>query len=162
MNFLIKLIILVAIAMILQFTAVFASKLGDKVNRKRMERLKEQNKRLIEQMKRYENDYHSIYENMVHVNTMKRELEKENDELKKELDKQGRVPYNYYVNKQEETTMTTFIILAKRHTQTIQLSYLAENMRAAIDEFRLTYPKKHYTIIDCKEATNYNRQEDFK
>lgn len=62
------------------------------------------------------------------------------------------------IYKQEETTMTTFIILAKRHTQTIQLSYLAENMRAAIDEFRLTYPKKHYTIIDCKEATNYNRQ----
>lgn len=26
-----------------------------------------------------------------------------------------------------------------------------------VDEFRLTYPKKHYTIIDCKEATNYNR-----
>lgn len=29
--------------------------------------------------------------------------------------------------------MTTFIILAKRHQQTIQLSYLAETMRAAID-----------------------------
>ena len=99
MNFLIKLIILVAIAMILQFTAVFASKLGDKVNRKRMKRLKEQNKRLIEHMKRYENDYQSIYRNMVHVNTMMRKLKKENDELKKQLDKQGRVPYNYYVNK---------------------------------------------------------------
>ena len=67
-----------------------------------------------------------------------------------------------HINKQEETIMTTFIILAKRHTQTIQLSYLAETMRAAIDEFRLTYPKKHYTIIDCKEATNYNRQEEKK
>ena len=33
MNFIIKLSILVAIAMILQFTAVFASKVGDKVNR---------------------------------------------------------------------------------------------------------------------------------
>lgn len=53
--------------------------------------------------------------------------------------------------------MNTFIILAKRHTQTIQLSYLAETMRGAIDEFRLTYPKKHYKIIDCKVATNYNR-----
>lgn len=99
MNFIIKLSILVAIAMILQFTAVFASKLGDKVNRKRMKRLKEQNKRLVEQMKRYENDYHSIYENMVHVNTMKRELEKENEELKKQLDKQENVTYNYYINK---------------------------------------------------------------
>lgn len=53
--------------------------------------------------------------------------------------------------------MTTFIILAKRNTQTIQLSYLAETMRGAIDEFRLTYPKKKYKLIDCKEATNYNR-----
>ena len=53
--------------------------------------------------------------------------------------------------------MTTFIILAKRHQHTIQLSYLAETMRGAIDEFRLTYPKKYYTIVDCKEATNYNR-----
>lgn len=86
MNFLIKLIILVAIAMILQFTAVFASKLGDKVNRKHMKRLKELNKRLVEQMKRYENDYQSIYRNMVHVNTMMRKLKKENDELKKQID----------------------------------------------------------------------------
>ena len=54
--------------------------------------------------------------------------------------------------------MTTFIILAKRNTQTIQLSYLAETMRGAIDEFRLTYPKKKYKLIDCKEATNHNRQ----
>ena len=75
------------------------------------------------------------------------------------------LPWNQKYSVQKKETykqigglkMTTFIILAKRHTQTIQLSYLAENMRAAIDEFRLTYPKKHYTIIDCKEATNYNR-----
>lgn len=53
--------------------------------------------------------------------------------------------------------MNTFIILAKRSTHTIQLRYLAETMRGAIDEFRLTYPKKHYNIIDCKVATNYNR-----
>ena len=32
--------------------------------------------------------------------------------------------------------MTTFIILAKRTTQTIQLSYLAETTRGAIDEVR--------------------------
>ena len=39
---------------------------------------------------------------MVHVNTMMRKLKKENEELKKQLDKQGRVTYNYYINKQEE------------------------------------------------------------
>ena len=83
MNFLIKLSILVAIAMILQFTAVFASKVSDKVNRRRIKKLKELNRRLIEQNKSLENDYHSIYENMVRVNKMMRELKKENDELKK-------------------------------------------------------------------------------
>lgn len=99
MNFIIRLLLVVVILMILKFTAVFAFKLGDKVNRKRMKKLKEQNKHLIEQMKRYENDYHSIYENMVRVNTLKRELARENEELRKQLDKQGHVTYNYYINK---------------------------------------------------------------
>ena len=99
MTILIKLVVWVAIVMSLEFTVVFAFKLGDKVNRKRIKKLKEQNKRLIEQMKRYENDYHSIYENMVHVNTRRRELERENEELKKQLDKQVNVTYNYNINK---------------------------------------------------------------
>lgn len=76
MNFLIKLSILVAIAMILQFTAVFASKVGDKVNRERIEKVKELNKRLIELNKQYVNDYISLYDNM-------RDIKKENEELKK-------------------------------------------------------------------------------
>lgn len=53
MNFLIKLILVVAIVMILEFTAVFASKLGDKVNRERIKKLKELNKRLIRQQNHY-------------------------------------------------------------------------------------------------------------
>lgn len=73
--------------------------LMDTLRNKRIKKLKEQNKRLIEQMKRYENDYHSIYENMVHVNTRRRELELENEELRKQLDNQGNVTYNYYINK---------------------------------------------------------------
>ena len=99
MNFIIRLTLVVSILMILKFTAVFASKVSDKVNRKRTEKLKELNKRLIEQNKSLENDYHSIYENMVRVNKMMRELKKENEELKKQLDKQSNVTYNYYINK---------------------------------------------------------------
>ena len=49
--------------------------------------------------------------------------------------------------------MITFVILAKRNGQHYQLTYLAETMREAIDEFRLSYPNKEYQIIDCKEAT---------
>lgn len=92
MNFLIRLILVVAILMILEFTAVFAFKLVDKVNRKRIEKVKELNKRLVELNKQYVNDYLSLYDNM-------RELEKENEELKKQLDKQENVTYNYYINK---------------------------------------------------------------
>lgn len=66
--------------------------LMDTLRDKRIKKLKEQNKR-------YENDYQSIYENMVRVNTMMREVKKENEELKKELDNQGNVTYNYYINK---------------------------------------------------------------
>ena len=99
MNFIIRLILVVSILMILKFIAVFASKVGDKVNRRRIKKLKELNRRLIEQNKSLENDYHSIYENMVRVNKMMRELKKENDELKKQLDKQEHVTYNYYINK---------------------------------------------------------------
>lgn len=98
MNFLIRLILIVAILMILEFTTVFASKLGDKVNRKRTKKLKEQYTRLIEQNKSFEKDYHSIYENMVHVNTMNRELKLENEELKKQLDKQRNVSYGNIFN----------------------------------------------------------------
>ena len=73
--------------------------LMDTLRDKRIKKLKELNKHLIEQMKRYENDYHSIYENMVRVNTINRELKLENEELKKQLDKQENVTYNYYINK---------------------------------------------------------------
>lgn len=92
MTLLIKLVVWVAIVMVLEFTAVFAFKLGDKVNRERIGKVKELNKRLIELNKHYVNDYISLYDNM-------RELKKENEELKKQLDKQENVTYNYYINK---------------------------------------------------------------
>ncbi len=74
MNFIITLILLVGIAMALEFTAVFASKLANKTINKRIKKLKQVNKRLIEQNTRFHNDYQSIYENMVCVNTRMREL----------------------------------------------------------------------------------------
>lgn len=112
MTFLINLILLVATAMVLEFTAVFASKLANKATTKRIEKLKQVNKHLIEQNTRFHNDYKSIYESMVHVNTMRSELEKENEELKKALDKQENVTYNYYIkcsipNKDEATPPLT-------------------------------------------------------
>lgn len=92
MTLLIKLVVWVVIVMVLEFTAVFAFKLGDKVNRERIGKVKELNKRLIELNKHYVNNYISLYDNV-------RELKKENEELKKQLDKQENVTYNYYINK---------------------------------------------------------------
>lgn len=92
MTLLIKLVVWIAIVMVLEFTAVFAFKLGDKVNRERIGKVKELNKRLIELNKHYVNKYISLYDNV-------RELKKENEELKKHLDKQSNVTYNYYINK---------------------------------------------------------------
>lgn len=94
-----KLVAWVAIVMVLEFTAVFAYKLADKATNKRIKKLKQANKRLIEQNTRFHNDYQSIYESMVHVNTRWRQLQQENAELKKQLDKQENVTYNYYINK---------------------------------------------------------------
>lgn len=91
MTILIKLVVWVATVMVLEFTAVFAFKLGDKVNRERIEKVKELNKRLIELNKHYVNNYISLYDNV-------RELKKENEELRKQLDKQENVTYNYYIN----------------------------------------------------------------
>lgn len=99
MTFLIKLVVWVAIVMVLEFIVMLAFKVGDKVNRKRIKKLKEQNKHLIERMTRYKDDYHSIYGNMVRVNTINRELKLENEELKKQIDNQEHVTYNYYINK---------------------------------------------------------------
>lgn len=90
----ITVVIIVVISVIFLTYVLF-----DTLRDKRIKRLKEQNNRLVEQMKRYENDYHSIYENMVRVNTLNRELRRENEELKKQLDKQETVTYNYYINK---------------------------------------------------------------
>ena len=98
MNFLIRILLVVAIVMILEFTAVFVSKLADKETNKRIKKLKQANKSLIEQNKRFHNDYQSIYGNMLRVNHLKSELEKENEELKKALDKKENVTYNYYIN----------------------------------------------------------------
>ena len=88
-------VVIIVVISVIFLTYVLVDTLRDK----RIKRLKEQNNRLVEQMKRYENDYHSIYENMVRVNTLNRELRRENEELKKQLDKQETVTYNYYINK---------------------------------------------------------------
>ena len=99
MTILIKLIVWVAIVMILEVTVVFAFKLGDKVNRKRMKKLENTIAFLKDCRKADGKDYRAMYQRALEANMKLEELKKENEELKKQLDKQGRVTYNYYVNK---------------------------------------------------------------
>ena len=99
MTILIKLIVWVAIVMILEVTVVFAFKLGDKVNRKRMKKLENTIAYLKDCRKADGKDYRAMYQRVLEANMKLEELKKENEELKKQLDKQGRVTYNYYVNK---------------------------------------------------------------
>lgn len=80
------------------FACILADMLANTMHNKRIKKLTEVNKRLIKQNKRHINDYQSIYENMVRVNTMMRELKKENEELKKQLDKQRTVSYDITFN----------------------------------------------------------------
>ena len=44
-------------------------------------------------------DYRAMYERVLDANIKLEELKKENEELKKQLDKKGKVTYNYYINK---------------------------------------------------------------
>ena len=86
--------------------------LMDTLRNKRIKKLKELNQSLVELNKRHVDDYLSLYDNMVRANTMMRELKKENEELKKELDKQSNATYNYYIkcsipNKDEATPPLT-------------------------------------------------------
>ena len=99
MTILIKLVVWIVIVMILEFTAVYAFKLGDKVNRKRMKKLENTIAFLKDCRKADGKDYRAMYQRVLEANMKLEELKQENDELKKQLDKQENVTYNYYINK---------------------------------------------------------------
>lgn len=94
-----KLVAWVVIVMILEFTAVFAYKLADKATNKRIEKLNNKIAFLKDCRNADAKDYRAMYERVLEANMNLEELKKENEELKKQLDKQGRVTYNYYINK---------------------------------------------------------------
>lgn len=99
MNFLIKLILLVAIAMVLEFTAVFAYNVADKTTNKRVKSLNNTIAFLKDCRKEDAKDYRAMYQRSLILDMKVNELEKENEKLKKQLDKQANVTYNYYINK---------------------------------------------------------------
>lgn len=99
MILLIKLVVWVAIVAILTFTAVFTSKLADKAANKRIEKLNDKIAFLKDCRNSDAKDYRAMYQRSLILEMKVNELEKENAELKKALDKQENVTYNYYINK---------------------------------------------------------------
>lgn len=99
MTFLLYILLLVASATVLEFTAVFAYKLADKATNKRIEKLNNKIAFLKDCREADAKDYRAMYQRSLILDMKVNELEKENAELKKELDKQEHVTYNYYINK---------------------------------------------------------------
>lgn len=71
----------------------------DTLQNKRMKKLKNTIAFLKDCRKEDAKDYRAMYERVLEANMKLEELKKENEELKKQLDKQGNVTYNYYINK---------------------------------------------------------------
>lgn len=71
----------------------------DTLQNKRIKRLNNTIAFLKDCRKADAKDYRAMRERVLQTNMKLEELKKENEELKKQLDKQGRVTYNYYINK---------------------------------------------------------------
>lgn len=71
----------------------------DTLQNKRMKKLKNTIAFLKDCRKADAKDYRAMYQRVLEANMKLEELKKENEELKKQLDKQENVTYNYYINK---------------------------------------------------------------
>lgn len=71
----------------------------DTLQNKRMKKLKNTIAFLKDCRKADAKDYRAMYQRVLEANMKLEEIKKENEELKKQLDKQGNVTYNYYINK---------------------------------------------------------------
>lgn len=78
---------------------VLACMLADKMQNERMKSLNNTIAFLKDCRKADAKDYRAMRERVLQANMKLEELKKENEELKKQLDKQENVTYNYYINK---------------------------------------------------------------
>lgn len=71
----------------------------DTLQNKRIKKLKNTIAFLKDCRKADAKDYRAMHQRALILELKVNELEKENEELKKQLDNQGNVTYNYYINK---------------------------------------------------------------
>ena len=76
---------------------IFACILADKMQNERMKSLNNTIKVLIDCRTKDAEDYHAMYQRCLILDMKVNELEKENEKLKKALEKQSNTTYNYFV-----------------------------------------------------------------
>lgn len=81
------------------FACILADMLLNKMHNKRIEKLNNKIAFLKDCRNADAKDYRAMYQRSLILDMKVNELEKENAELKKELDKKENVTYNYYINK---------------------------------------------------------------
>ena len=91
--------IVIKVIIVVILVIVSACIIADKMQNERMKSLKNTIAFLKDCRKEDAKDYRAMYQRCLILDMKVNELEKENEELKKELDNQGNVTYNYYINK---------------------------------------------------------------
>lgn len=91
------LILIIAVIVVTIFACILADMLCNKMHKKRIEKLNNTIALLKDCRKADAIDYHRMYQRSLILDMKVNDLEKENEELKKALDKQENVTYNYYV-----------------------------------------------------------------
>lgn len=90
-----KLITAVMLVIFLTYVAT------DTLQNKRIKKLKNTIAFLKDCRKEDAKDYRAMYQRVLILDMKLNELEKENEELKKQIDNQGNVTYNYYINNEK-------------------------------------------------------------
>ena len=95
-----KALILIIVNIVVTISAcILTDTLLNKVHNKRIEKLNNKISFLKDCRNADAKDYRAMYQRSLILDMKVNELEKENAELKKELDKKENVTYNYYINK---------------------------------------------------------------
>ena len=89
------------VIMIVILVITFACILANKMQDERMKSLNNTIAFLKDCRKEDAKDYRAMYQRSLILDMKVNELEKENEELKKQLDKQENVTYNYYINRRK-------------------------------------------------------------
>lgn len=91
--------IILKLIIVVILVIISACIIADKMQNQRMKSLKNTIAFLKDCRKEDAKDYRAMHQRALILELKVNELEKENEELKKQLDNQGNVTYNYYINK---------------------------------------------------------------